>query len=177
MFIHSANRTAAAWCSPPATTAVEEPPQFPVAFSPASHWGILAIFHLPAVEPALPSSTPGAHAAETQPIWVPAFSAAFHCGVYIGSTEMTPSSTRPPQYSATRRVGSASISTFQRSPSIPHQEAPACWAKPTKSPGSVEEKVPRYISGSASCTTRAASAYSSQVVGAARPRSSKMSSR
>src|SRR5699024_2998889 len=156
VFIHSAKRTASAWWSLPTTTDVAEPPQLPVAFAPGSHCGMVDIRQDPAVLPALPSSTPGAQAADTQPIWVPSFRAAFHCGVYIGSVEMTPSSTSPPQNSATRRVGSASISTFQRSPSISHHEAPACCARPTNRPGSVEEKVPRYIEGSASWTTRAA---------------------
>ena len=158
MFIHSAKRTASARCALPTTTEVAEPPQLPVSSAPGSHCGIVDIRQAPAVLPALPSSTPGAHAAETQPICVPSFSAAFHCGVYIGSAAMTPSSTSPPQNSATRRVGSASIATFQRSPSISHHEAPACCARPTNRPGSVEEKVPRYIDGSASWTARAASA-------------------
>src|SRR5699024_4282231 len=162
VFIHSANRTASARWRLSTVTAVEEPPQLPVAFAPASHCGMVDIRQEPAVEPALPARTPGAQAAETQPTWVPLFSATFHSGVYMGSAPITPSSTSPPQNSATCRVGSSSIATLQRSPSICHHEAPACWARPTNRPGSVDEKVPSCIVSSAACTARAASAYSCQ---------------
>src|SRR5699024_950759 len=121
--------------------------------------------------------TPGAHTAETHPTWVPLFSAVFHCGVYIGSLSITPSSTSSPQNRATRCVGSSSIATDQCSPSICHHEAPACCASPTNRPGSALEKVPRNISGSAALIVRAASAQSAQVGGAGSASSSKTAAR
>ena len=55
------------------------------------------------------------------------------------------------------------------SPSMPHHEAPACCERPVNQPASVAENVPRYFVGSAVCSCAAASAYSSHVVGTARP--------
>src|SRR5699024_8275912 len=134
---HSAKRTAASRCRVWVVTAVEEPPQFPVASSPASHCGRGAICQFPSVDPALPDRTPGAHTAETHPTWVPLFSAVFHCGVYIGALSITPSSTSSPQNRATRCVGSSAIATDQCYPSICHHDAPARCASPTPSPRSV----------------------------------------
>src|ERR1700712_3942940 len=105
LFIQAANFAASAGCLDWLVTEVPEPPQLPVAGLLASHCGSGAIFHLPAVAAALPSSTPGAQIALTQPTWVPLFSAAFHAGVYIGLLSMTPLATRPPQYEATFWVG------------------------------------------------------------------------
>src|SRR5690349_10050042 len=82
-------------------TLVAEPPQLPVAGAAAARCGIGAAFPLPLVSWALPSGTPGARAAETQPTCEPSLGAAFHSGVYIGLLSMVPFSTRPPQYEAT----------------------------------------------------------------------------
>src|ERR687889_675802 len=80
-------------------TAVEEPPQLPVDGLEASHCGMGATFHFPAVAPAFPERTPGPQAALSQPTCFPVLRAVFHSGVYIGLLSMVPSSTRPPQYS------------------------------------------------------------------------------
>src|SRR6188768_3519395 len=89
----------AAWslCLLWVVTLVAEPPQLPLAGLAASHCGSSAAFHLPLVEAALPSSTPGPQTAPSQPTWVPSLSAAFQSGVYMGELAMTPSCTSPPQ--------------------------------------------------------------------------------
>src|SRR5690554_2043065 len=111
VFNQVANFAAASWCSLWVDTAVEEPPQLPVAGALASHCGMGATFHFPAVSPAFPARTPGAHTAESQPTSVPLLSAAFHSGVYMGLLLMTPSSTSSPQNLATFWVGSSSMCT------------------------------------------------------------------
>ncbi|WTW24203.1 hypothetical protein OHU89_29250 [Streptomyces sp. NBC_00019] len=90
---------------------MEEPPQLPVTSSPVFHCGSGAMRHLPLVSGAEETSTPGAHTAETQPMWVPLLRALFQAGVYIGWLSMTPSWTRPPQNSVTCRVAASSMPT------------------------------------------------------------------
>src|SRR3954471_19174379 len=106
VFIHSMNLAASLGCFDCVVTEVAEPPQLPVASSPASHCGSGTMAHLPSVSGALPCRTPGAQMAETQPACEPSLSAAFHSGVYIGLLSMTPLSTRSPQYLATFCAGS-----------------------------------------------------------------------
>src|ERR1700712_979706 len=93
VFIQAANLAASATCLDPLVTAVADPPQLPGAGLAGSHCGSGAIFHLPAVDAALPSRTPGAQIALTQPTCVPSFSAAFQAGVYIGLLSMEPLAT------------------------------------------------------------------------------------
>src|SRR4051795_5127633 len=143
LFSHSMNWAACCGCLDWLVTAVAEPPHAPVAGLLASHCGMGAIFHLPAVLAALPSRTPGAQMALSQPTWLPLLSAAFHSGVYIGLLSMTPSCTSPPQYEATFWVAASSTATDHWSPLTPHQDAPACCERPANQPGSDEEKVPR----------------------------------
>src|SRR3954451_1035264 len=80
----TANCAAAAACLEAAVTAVVEPPQLPVLFSPAVHCGSGAMAHLPLVSAALPASTPGPQIALGHARSVPSLSALFHSGVYIG---------------------------------------------------------------------------------------------
>src|SRR6185312_4430614 len=65
-------------------TAVKEPPQLPVAGLAASHCGMAATFHWPAVDSALPERTPGPQAALSQPTCLPVFRPVFQAGVYMG---------------------------------------------------------------------------------------------
>src|SRR3954453_11649538 len=169
LFSHSMNWAACCGCLDWLGTAVAEPPHAPVAGLLGSHCGIGAIFPLPAVLAALPSSTPGAQMALSQPTWLPLLRAAFHSGVYIGLLSMSPLATRSPQYDATFWVGTSSIFTDQESPLVPHHDAPACWDSPVNQPASLAENVPRYFLGSAACTLWATSAYSAHVVGTFRP--------
>lgn len=69
----------------------------------------------------------------------------------------------------TLRVAASFMATFQVSPDVVHQEAPACWARPANSPGSLLENVVRYLPLSSVRSLRASAANSSQVVGTVRP--------
>src|ERR1041385_3339126 len=169
VFSQAANLAAASWCLESVVTAVEEPPQLPVAFSPADHWGSGAMAHLPLVSGAAVVRVPGAHTAETQAICLPVLSALFQAGVYIGWLSMAPSLTRPPQKSATFLVAASLMPTFHLSPSVVHHLAPACWARPAKRPESLAENVVRSVSEDFFFSARAVSANSSQVVGTVRP--------
>src|SRR5919107_3196443 len=84
VFSQAANVAAASWCSESVATAVEEPPQLPVRFSPRFHWGSGAMAHLPSVSGAAVVSVPGAHTALTHAICLPVLRALFQAGVYIG---------------------------------------------------------------------------------------------
>ena len=72
VFSQVANSTAASTFFDCDVTAVDEPPQLPLATS-APHFGSGAAFHCPAVSAALPLSTPGPHTAPSQPTCVPSF--------------------------------------------------------------------------------------------------------
>src|SRR5689334_7149702 len=91
VFSQVANLTAASLCLLSLLTAVVEPPQLPVTFCPADHWGRGAIAHLPLVCGAAVVSTPGAHTALTQASCWPVSSALFHAGVYMGWLSIVPS--------------------------------------------------------------------------------------
>src|SRR4051795_5261638 len=124
-------------------TAVDEPPQKPVACSPAFHCGSGAIAHLPFVSGAMPSSTAGPQTAVGQATSVPSLSCLFHCGVYIGWSRIAFFATRPFQKSATRFVAASVMPTFHVSPSFAHHLPPACCERPANQPGSCEENVVR----------------------------------
>ncbi|CAM5290026.1 hypothetical protein SNARM312S_03942 [Streptomyces narbonensis] len=177
MFSQVANSAAAALCFESVVTAVEEPPQLPVAFSPLFHCGRGAMAHLPLVSGAAVVRVPGAQTALTQASCSPVFRALFQAGVYIGWLSTAPSATRPPQKSETFLVAASSMPTFQVSPSKVHHLAPACWERPAKRPESLAEKVVRDFLGAFFLTARAVSANSSQVVGTVRPYCLKRSSR
>src|SRR3954466_5905466 len=118
VFSQAANFAAAAWWAGSVGRAVEEPPQLPVTFSPADHWGSGAMAHLPLVSGAAVVSVPGAHTALTQAICLPVSSALFQAGVYIGWLSMAPSLTRPPQNLATFWVAGSLMATFHLSPEV-----------------------------------------------------------
>src|SRR5690242_2520235 len=177
VFSQAANFAAAALCGESVVTAVEEPPQLPVTFSPADHCGSGAIAHLPLVCGAAVVRVPGAHTALTQAISLPVFSALFQAGWYIGWLSIAPSLTRPPQKSATLRVAESSMPTFHLSLEEVHHLAPACCARPANRPESLAEKVVRALSGAFFFSARAVSANCSQVVGTVRPYFLKRSAR
>src|SRR5882757_2517671 len=89
-----ANWAASAGCLESEVTVMAEPPQMPVALSPALHAGSGATAHLPLVEGAMPPSWAGAQAPEIQVASVPSFICLFHSGENDGFFATVPALTR-----------------------------------------------------------------------------------